>query len=189
MPDFALPQVTTQTIDTPDGPRIQTFNPRTGAKMADLGAGKPDNVTPEQGGRISGLLQAQDIAKQLRGKFLNEDGSVNRTTVLTSFGNVPMSEGRTARQDFEMALDAVIRARSGSGLNNSEMPAVREQLMPTPLDDDAGVKNKLNRLEQFVNGSLDIISLPPRIKALIDKREGSSPSGASKTIDYKDLPP
>src|SRR5690606_11935326 len=58
MPDFRLPQVTTQTVETPEGPRIRSFNVRTGEMVADLGP-VGQEVTVEEAGRIQGLFGAQ----------------------------------------------------------------------------------------------------------------------------------
>src|SRR5687767_1092772 len=110
MPDFGLPQITSpQAVDTPEGPRLRTFNPRTGATVADLGAPKEEKRTPEEAGRISGLLQAQEIGAGVREKIIKPDGTVNRALVMTAFGKVPGSQGRTLRNDMGIAVDAVLR--------------------------------------------------------------------------------
>lgn len=185
MPDFGLPQVTPpQTVMTPEGPRLRTFNPRTGQQVADLGQPKPDIVQPEVAGRISGLVQAQEIAGQIKGQFVNPDGSINRTLVMTSFANAPGTKGRNIRNDIGIAVDAVLRARTGAGVNVTEQKQVVEQFLPSPLDDDATIASKLQRLDQFVNGTLDIATLPPDIRKRLEKSGG----GQSKVIDFNSLP-
>jgi len=184
MPDFGLPQITTQTIDTPAGPRIRTFNPRTGQTVADLGAGKPDQVTPDTAGRISGLIQAQQIGNDVKTKFLNPDGSVNRGTVLTSFVRAPGTEGRKVRDDLAIAIDSVLRARTGAGVNKEEMQQVLDQFLPHPLDSDAEIANKFNRLDQFIGGSLNAVTLPPSIQ----QRVKSQGAGGGRVVDFNALP-
>jgi hypothetical protein len=169
MPDFGQTPVTSpQTVQTPDGPRLRTYNPRTGSMVADLGAGKEENVAPEAAGRISGLVQAQGIVQDIRGKFIDpETGQVNRTLVMTSFGKVPKTQGRQVRNDLGIALDAVVRARTGSGLNAQELKDLVEQFVPSPLDGDPAVIQKMDRLEQFIGGALDVVTLPASLKKRI----------------------
>lgn len=190
MPDFGQPQVTSpQAIDTPGGPRLQTFNPRTGAMVADLGAPKEEKRTPEEAGRISGLLQAQQIGTGVREKIVKPDGSINRALVMTAFGKVPGSEGRTLRNDMGIAVDAVLRARTGAGVNAEELRQVVDQFMPSPLDSDDGIKSKMDRFDQFVNGALDVATLPPRVrKALEGQQRQQGPQGGAKVIDFSELP-
>lgn len=180
MPDFGLPQITSpQTVMTPNGPRLQTFDPRTGKPVADLGTPKPDTVTPDTAGRISGLKQAQQIATDVMGKFITPDGQINRRLVLTSFGRVPGTEGRKVRDDLSIAIDSVLRARTGAGVNKEEMQQVVDQFLPSPLDSDAEIVNKGQRLQQFIGGTLDVVTLPPGVQ----KRLGA-PSGGGKALTY-----
>lgn len=188
MPDFGLPQVTSpQTVMTPEGPMLETFNPRTGAAVATLGQPKPDTVQPEVAGRISGLVQAQEIAGQIQQKFIRPDGSIDRALVMTSFGNVAGTKGREIRNDIGIAVDAVLRARTGAGVNVTEQKQVVEQFLPSPLDDDATITSKMQRLQQFIDGTLDIATLPPAIRKRLDeaaKKDGGEP----KVIDFNSLP-
>lgn len=186
MPDFGLPQITSpQSVDTPEGPRLRTFNPRTGATVADLGAPKEEKRTPEEAGRISGLLQAQQIGTGVREKIIKPDGSVNRALVMTAFGKVPGSEGRTLRNDMGIAVDAVLRARTGAGVNAEELRQVVDQFMPSPLDSDAGIVSKMDRFDQFVNGALDVATLPPKIKKAL---QGQQATQGARVIDFSELP-
>jgi hypothetical protein len=188
MPDFGLPQITSpQAVDTPEGPRLRTFNPRTGATVADLGAPKEEKRTPEEAGRISGLLQAQEIGAGVREKIIKPDGSVNRALVMTAFGKVPGSQGRTLRNDMGIAVDAVLRARTGAGVNNEELRQVVDQFMPSPLDGDAGIVSKMDRFDQFVNGALDVATLPPRVRKALEGQQ-RQPQGGGKVIDFSELP-
>lgn len=189
MPDFSLPQITSpQTIQTPGGPRLQTFNPRTGSMVADLGIPKPDNVAPEVAGRISGLVQAQQIAGQIRGQFIKPDGSVDKQLVMTSFANLPKSKGREIRNDIGIAVDAVLRARTGAGVNVTEMKQVVDQFLPSPLDSDEQIASKLDRLDQFVSGTLDIATLPPAIRKRIETNVKKQIKESPAVIDFSELP-
>lgn len=183
MPDFGLPQVTSpQTIQTPNGPRIQTFDPRSGKMVADLGAGKEDTVTPEVAGKISGLQQAQEIATNVMSKFIRPDGQIDRKLVLTSFGRVPGTEGRKIRDDLSIAIDSVLRARTGSGVNAEEMRQVVDQFLPHPFDSDAEIANKGQRLQQFIGGALDVVTLPPGVQKRVQAAPGAGGSNSGWSI-------
>lgn len=186
MPDFGLPQVTTQTVDTPQGPRIASFNVRTGQKMADIGAAQPERITPEQGGRIQALQQAQSIVPKLRESFLGKDGQINRAAVLSTWSNAPFSKGRTLRAQIEDAMDAVIRARTGAAVTKEELEGTLRQFQPHPLDSDDTIRDKIARLEQFVSGTIDVTTLPPRIRQQMEQQ--TPQGGGGKVIDFSELP-
>lgn len=170
MPNFDLPQVTTQTVQTPQGPRIQTLNVRDGSVVADLGAPQETNINTNEAGRIQGLFGAQELVKSLKSGFLKPDGSVNRQAVLTAFGpGLPYSAGRTLSSQFEDAADAIIRARTGATANVEEIQGIARQFKPNPLDNDATIKDKLARFERFSAGALDAVTLPPRLRELAEK--------------------
>lgn len=193
MPDFGLPQVTSpQAIETPDGPRLRTFNPRTGATVADLGAPKEEKRTPEEAGRISGLVQAQEIGQNVRAQFIKADGTIDRALVMTSFAKAAGTKGRSVRNDMQIAIDAVLRARTGAGVNDAEMKQVVEQFLPGPLDSDAGIAQKLDRFDQFISGALDVATLPARIRKKLEEgsaRGGDAGATNGRVIDFSQLPP
>ncbi|HEY6225408.1 MAG TPA: hypothetical protein VIW26_16615 [Gemmatimonadales bacterium] len=179
MPDFGLPQVTSpQTVMGPNGPELATFDPRTGKRVASLGTPKPDTVTPDTAGRISGLQQAQEIATNVMSKFVIQgaDGApkVDRQLVLTAFGRVPGTEGRKIRDDLSIAIDSVLRARTGAGVNKEEMKQVVDQFLPHPFDSDAEIINKAQRLQQFIGGALDTVTLPPGVQKRIQGSSGKA---------------
>lgn len=187
MPDFGLPQVTSpQTVMGPNGPELATFNPRTGARTATLGTPKPDTVTPDTAGRISGLQQAQEIAQDVMSKFITPEGRIDRKLVITSFGRVPGTEGRKIRDDLSIAIDSVLRARTGAGVNKEEMAQVVDQFLPHPFDSDDEIVNKGTRLQQFIGGALDTVTLPPSVQKRMQKQAGGS---GGKVVDFNKLPP
>lgn len=190
MPDFGLPQVTSpQTVMGPNGPELATFNPRTGSRTATLGTPKPDTVQPETAGRISGLVQGREIAQQVRAKYIKPDGSIDNALVFTAFTNAPGSQGRSVRNDILIAVDSVLRARTGAGVNIKEQGDVIEQFMPHPLDSDQGKLQKLDRLDQFIDGTLDIATLPPALRKRLEEADKKSGGGSkSKVVDFNALP-
>jgi hypothetical protein len=188
MPDFGLPQVTSpQTVMGPNGPELATFNPRSGVRTATLGVPKPDNVAPEVAGRISGLVQGKEIAGQVRAAYIRPDGSIDNALVMSAFGNVPRTKGRQVRNDILIAVDSVLRARTGAGVNVKEQNDVVTQFMPSPLDSDEGKLAKLDRLDQFIDGTLDIATLPPALRKRLE--DAPRAGGGGKVIDFNSLPP
>lgn len=167
--------------------------PGTTLRQAQAGGFKAspgDKVAPDVAGRISGLVQGKQIYTALANDLILQDGSINRPLVLTAFAKVPGTKGRSIRNDIGIAVDAVLRARTGAGVNKEEMAQVIDQFMPSPLDSDEGIKLKLSRFQQFVDGTLDVATLPPRVrKALEASAAPSAGTGASKVIDFNTLPP
>lgn len=164
----------TKDMMTPDGPRTVAFDEETLQPVGVLGTPKEEKVSPEQGGRISGLIQAQDIAKQVRGAIITPQG-INRPAVVNMQGalgvkGVPFTEGRQRRQQMENAIDAVVRARTGAAMTKDEMQSTLDQFMPSPLDSDETIVDKMDRFDQFVGGALDVITLPENIRKKLEKK-------------------
>jgi hypothetical protein len=188
MPDFGQPQVTSpQTVMGPNGPELATFFARSGARAATLGTPKPDTVAPEVAGRISGLVQGKEIAGQVRSAYIRPDGSIDNALVMSAWGNVPRTKGRKVRNDILIAVDSVLRARTGAGVNVKEQDDVVTQFMPGPLDSDEGKLAKLDRLDQFIDGTLDIATLPPALRKRLE--DAPRAGGGGKVIDFNSLPP
>lgn len=151
----------------------------------------PD-VAPEVAGRISGLVQAKEIADNVQTAFLKPDGKIDEGLVISAFANFPNSRGRNIRNDILIGADAVLRARTGAGVNVKEQDDVVKQFLPSPLDDDAGKRLKLKRFQQFIDGTLDIATLPPSVRKRLQEAEKKggkvAASGKSGEVDFGALP-
>ncbi len=170
----------TKDIMTPEGPRIMAFDKETLQPVGVIGIPKEEKVSPEQGGRISGLMQAQQLGTQVRGALVGQDGQINRQNVFNMQGalgvkGVPFSEGRKIRQQMETAIDAVVRARTGAAMTKDEMQSTLEQFMPSMADSDETIVDKMDRFDQFVGGALDVITLPDNIRKAMEKKAGQPP--------------
>lgn len=125
-------------------------------------------VSPEQAGRMQSLKGATEIAGKLKAAYIKEDGTVNRGAVLSAFANAPNTDGRTISAQFEDALDAVIRARTGAAVTKDELISTIRQFKPSPLDNDATIIDKMNRLDSFVSGASQLAAPgqvgPKRVK-------------------------
>jgi hypothetical protein len=79
-------------------------------------------------------------------------------------------QGRLMRQRFADSIDAVIRARTGAAATQDEMRNMLDQFMIKPLDlaFPKIVKDKLDRLNMFMDGTLDVIKLPESVRRKIN---------------------
>lgn len=147
-------------------------------------------ISPEGAGRISGLVGAQQIGVDLRERILNKDGTLkaSRGDLANMAFNTPFTEGRVMRQGFADAIDSVIRARTGAAATEEEMSALLEQFMPSPLDKDEGIVSKFDRLDKFLGGALDIVTLPESLRKRIEARIGTTGEGDQNIINIDDLP-
>jgi hypothetical protein len=90
-----------------------------------------------------------------------QSGAVNRQLLATmnvpGLGMaVPGTGGAQLRSAFEGALDTMIRIRTGAAASESEMENQRKTYMPSPLDDDAMVADKLARFDRDLRSALEI---------------------------------
>lgn len=145
------------------------ITPRQAMEQGFVPAG--DKVTPEQAGRITGLRGARQIAANLRNQIVGEDGAVKiskKDLFNLTFGTF-WTKGRNMKRQFQDAIDTVIRARTGAAATEQEMKGLALQFQPDIGDDDSTIVNKMDRLQQFLDGSLEGISLPPRLAAEREK--------------------
>ena len=187
------------TVDTPEGPRIKSVNPYTGDEIADLGPAKAEKLTPEQAGRITGLeVGREKMAGFIKG-LVNPDGSINRRNVATMSTDlpfmgrgIPFTTGRKLRSEFSTIADSIIRARTGAGMNEKEAEEFIQENLPSAFDNDDTVKSKIERLQAFLNGALDAVTLPPRLRKLYEakraKKAGTQQTGATAPSYAEKIP-
>lgn len=197
LPKFGLPAITTQVVQTPNGPRIKSFNSRTGQEVANLGAPQEQPLNSSDAGRVTGINQGLIAANALESSLIKPDGSVDRTSLFTSFGNpfgggIPFTQGRTNASGFEDAKDAILRVTSGAGLSKQEGEGIALRFQPNLLDKDQTIVNKITRLKAFLNGSFEAAGIPPSIREKLIKARGaqgqqSAGSSGGRIIDFHDL--
>lgn len=162
---------------------------------------QPQEIKPIKGesseiaSKIALAKNALNYVDELESMFVNPNGSINRSTILS--GNTPMGgigEGRTARAIFLDALDARARAATGATMPESEIKNYGRMYWPNPLDSDALVKNKMQRLRSFMQDYLKIMDPTGRIKKSISgdddlqkkydelRQQGLSPEEAAKKL-------
>lgn len=172
--------------------------PPVGISPRDIQAGGPFRqvpseqrkaVTPEQAGKIQNVDLGIEAVETMRTQLLTKDGGLApgaRIALAQMEANIPFTRGRQLRSDSLTAIDAIVRARTGATMNESEKVDTYRELVPSALDDDKTIVAKLNKLEAFLGGQLDVITLPPRIAKVMRQKGGAS---ETITIDFADLPP
>lgn len=181
VPIGANPSV--QTIDTPDGPRIVTVDPRTGKQVAEIGS--PSNqIGADQSGRVASLAHGLEILPGIVEAIFPTglDGKVDRLLLANSAVGTPGTKGRMVKQQMNDAIDAVIRARTGAAAPETEMSRLLDQFMPSALDNDNTARDKIQRLEQFLTGALEATTLPQSLRKYLKSGK------AGNTINFEDLP-
>ena len=164
-------------VQTDNGPRIKSLNPLTGQEIADLGPDKSDKITPEQAGRLTAATTAEQNAADVKAAIEKTSGLDRKILLSTMATAFPGTKGRELRFKMMDASDAVVRLRTGATANETELKQILEQFMPSPLDSDEGVQDKMNRFERFIGGAIDAVTIPPSLKRKIEKsRPNKKPS-------------
>lgn len=137
--------------------------------------GPEGRKTPEQAGKLALLAGAKEAVPTVRNAIINpETGAIDRVLISTMQANAPFTQGRVVRAQILDAMEAKLRAESGAAVPKTEVERAAERFMPSPLDSDEGVADKLNRLQKFMDTALEIAD-PELYKRL--SAEIAAPSG------------
>ena len=89
---------------------------------------------------------------------------LNRDTAFAAnvplIGGMPGTEGRDARQQVRRAIETILRARSGAAVPPAEVDNYMDLYAPSALDSDQGAIQKMPRLNEFFNTSLNLMQAP-----------------------------
>ena len=130
----------------------------------------PQKITPEAAGKIQNVDLGMRAIQTMRAQLLTQDGRLApgaRIALAQMAANIPFSVRRQLKRDALTSIDAIVRARTGAQMNESEKADAYAELVPSALDSDETIVSKLNKLEAFLGGQLDVITLPPRIADLL----------------------
>ena len=117
--------------------------------------GPADRLSSESAGKAAlldqGLLDVQRAGKKL---FTFDDNGeitgVDRKLLATAQGNVPFTEGREFRSEIMNTIEGKLRIETGAAAQEGEVKRIADRFMPSVLDNDETIKNKMRRLEEFV---------------------------------------
>jgi hypothetical protein len=134
-PAFAPPAVTNIDVKPVSGPAATVQSLAPGA-IADLTQIHASLIDPQTGGVNRQLLTTMNVP------------GLDRA--------VPGTAGAQLRSGFEGALDLMVTQRTGATATESQMANMRTTYMPSPLDDDATVRAKLERFDRDLRAALEV---------------------------------
>ena len=179
----------TATIEGPEGPQVIEYEVGNPENFTVVGSSKEEKISPEQAGRIAALKQGSDIASKFRDDFISADGRVKLSPIdLANMSlGTPGTNGRLLRNRFRDAIDSVIRARTGAAAPEGEMASMLSQFMPRLGDDDKIIVDKIDRLESFINGTLDVTTLPKSVQQLFNSPGAAGALSAEEKARKEEL--
>lgn len=187
-----------QTVMEGDQPRVKVFNKRTNQEVATLGT--PEQKVPlSDSTRIALAEQGSNNINQVIAAIMPDGKTINRSIILqmdAPFGGI--GEGRELNQLASTAIAAQILLQSGVTARPDELKELYKTYIPTTMDlsNEGLAKRKLERFKSLLQGSIDVATLPDNLRKRIEskRKEGGTKSkapesGATKTIDFSELPP
>lgn len=150
-------------------PRLPSPSDLTGAQTRTTPGGGtitttgPQRRSPEQAGRTAMVAQAVEAVRKVKEGLIGPDGEVNRTRIAAMTTDIPFltkgipgTTGSQLRSVFEDAAAAKLRLETGAQANEQELQNIVDRFMPSVLDKDATIIDKLNRMEAFFTQSLEL---------------------------------
>ncbi|MHB1060220.1 MAG: hypothetical protein ACYC0F_20350, partial [Rhodanobacter sp.] len=113
--------------------------------------------TAEAGKQSAIKVATSELDNNVLPRLYNQDGSVNRQTVLgmQKIGpveGVPGTEGRIARQAMKRSIEVKVRTDSGAAVPESEVSRYMDMYSPSVFDSDISIKEKQQALSDYFNG-------------------------------------
>lgn len=122
--------------------------------------GPATQLSPEQAGKYASVLTAKKDVKASSDLLFDKDGKIkDRNLLVTAAFNAPNSVGRQYRTGMKRAIEALLRARTGSAAPASEVDNYMTMYMPSYFDDDATIEAKRKALDQFITDTASIVEL------------------------------
>lgn len=121
-------------------------------------------LSPEQAAKTELLANGIKDVQRYR-DLVFKDGKPDRGIIVgmstPGMAGVPGTSSRLAYSYIYNAVEAKLRAESGAAVPESEVQRVAKRFVPSPLDNDETIKSKVDRLEEFLGGSLGRIKGQP----------------------------
>lgn len=114
-------------------------------------------MTGETAGKFNMLQISKDALVDVRSALVKPDGTIDRMLLANMTFATPGTRGRTLAQAMLDALEGKIRIESGAAVPPEEIKRLAKRAKPSLLDSDEGVVAKLDRLEAFVNGTIEVL--------------------------------
>lgn len=102
----------------------------------------------ESAGKVALIKQGLSDAKKLEEALVEKDGSFNRAKI-TGLRTYGRPGARDEYSKLFNAINARLRLESGAAVPKSEVESAFEVFAPSPLDSDATIRSKLDRMKEF----------------------------------------
>lgn len=136
-----------------------------------LAPGEDRAITSQESGKIASIQKAKDNIQKAIGLMM-PGGQIDKSIVAgMGFGDLSVGKSREINQLLGEAISTKVLVQSGVTARQDEIDAVRRQFVPSLLDltNPGLVQRKLEGFQSFMDGTLDLTTLPPslaeRIKA------------------------
>lgn len=126
----------------------------TPSEIRQAGGRVVEDITPEEAGKRQALSDAYRDVDTLRGFVFDDKGNVNRTNVLNMNVGTPFTKGRTMTSLLRGAVSAKVKAETGATANEEEIRDMMIRFDISPLDSDATILDKMDRLQDFMGQAL-----------------------------------
>ena len=151
-----------------------------------MGGKVKEDITPEEAGKRQSLSDAYRDVDTLRGMIVKKDGSIDRLMVTNMAAGTPFTEGRTATSLLRGAISAKVKAETGATANDEEIKDMMIRFNISPLDSDATIMDKMNRLQEFMGSSLQ--QSAPKLYNKIINRSKEVKTWKKDGYEYRQLP-
>jgi len=135
--------------------------------------------SPEQAAKIALLTSGLGDLAESRKIILDESDpkniKVNSSSILAMQTRFPGTEGRRAAALFLNAIEAKLRAESGAAVPDTEVTRIAIRFFPSVLNNDEQNIENFNRLDEFLNTSLELSD--PRLFRKLQELAKTKPAG------------
>jgi hypothetical protein len=128
-------------------------NPATGVEPVPGGPG--DTMSAGDAAKTQMLQQGISDVDAFAGMLIRPNGAIDRELLVTMTGKVPGTAGRMAYSKVFNAIEARLRAESGAAVPDTEVKRMADRFVPSPFDNDATIRDKVQRLREFLAGALN----------------------------------
>lgn len=127
---------------------------------------KREPLTKPEAGAVQGARQGLQIVKEVRELLLptkgKDAGKLNTGALASKAIGLPGAvapEGASITPKILQAIDPYVRLTTGAALNEQELANANRMFVPSITDGKELVQDKLNRLEQFLSGDLNLMGM------------------------------